>query len=78
MHYVATMFMQVDWSHRSDYVLLRHGVTVSETEEALFDPERLVLEPDPASRSGRSVRVIGWIPAALGRAGHEVSERPGH
>lgn len=38
----------------------RHGITTGEAEEALTDPERVVLEPDYASRSGRSVRIIGW------------------
>lgn len=52
--------MDVDWSHRGGYVALKHGVRPQEANEALRDPERLVIAPDPASRSGRSVRVIGW------------------
>lgn len=28
------------------------------------DPERAVLEPDPASHSGISVRIIGWSQTA--------------
>lgn len=31
-----------------------------EADEALVDPARLVLTPDPASRSGKGVRTIGW------------------
>src|SRR6185436_15206050 len=27
---------------------------------ALDDPDRLVIKPDPASKSGRAVRTIGW------------------
>jgi hypothetical protein len=37
-----------------------HGVTPGDADEALADPARLVLDPDPASQSGRSVRTIGW------------------
>lgn len=28
--------------------------------QALADPSRVDLHPDPASQSGRSIRVIGW------------------
>ena len=60
MYYTREVFMDVDWSHRGGYVALKHGILPSEANEALRDPERLVIEPDPASKSGRSVRVIGW------------------
>ena len=32
----------------------------NEADEALADAARLVLTPDPASRSGKGVRTIGW------------------
>lgn len=54
------MFRNVDWSERDVHMFERHGVTTSQTEEALADPERVVLNPDYASRSGQSVRVIGY------------------
>ncbi|VXC02173.1 transposase [Pseudoclavibacter sp. 8L] len=38
----------------------RHGVEPHQAEEALDDPEALLRSPDPASRSGRSDRYIGW------------------
>lgn len=38
----------------------KHGVTTEEADEALDDPDRVVLNPDPASKSGQSVRVIGY------------------
>ena len=41
----------------------RHGVTPKEANEALSDPARLVISPDPASKSGRSVRTIGFAPS---------------
>jgi len=49
----------VDWSFAEDHVWQRHGVPVQWLTEALSDLEALVLTPDPASRSGRSVRTIG-------------------
>lgn len=56
------MYLNVDWSQRADYILRRHGLKPSEAAEALADPRRLVLDPDPASLSGQSIRVIGWSP----------------
>lgn len=38
----------------------RHGVTVEKAEEALADSNRVVFAPDYASRSGNSVRVVGY------------------
>jgi hypothetical protein len=49
----------VDWSFAEDHVWRRHGVPVQWLTEALSDLEALVLTPDPASRSGQSVRTIG-------------------
>ena len=52
--------MSVDWSERSEYIWTKHQTTVEQANEALTDPDRVVLEPDPASRSGVSVRTIGY------------------
>lgn len=41
-------------------MLDRHGITPEQAEEALSDESRVVFEPDYASQSGRSVRVIGF------------------
>ena len=49
----------IDWQHRGDY-LAKHGLTPDVADEAFADPNRLVIDPDPASLSGRSIRVIGW------------------
>ena len=38
----------------------RHGVTLEQAAEALTDGDAIVFDPDPASRSGLSLRVIGW------------------
>jgi uncharacterized DUF497 family protein len=47
-----------------DYVRDRHGVEVAWANEALQDPAALRIVPDPASRSGRSIRTIGYSPSA--------------
>jgi hypothetical protein len=53
------VYETADWSHRRDYIVAKHKVTSVEADEALADPDRVVLDPDPASKSGRSVRIIG-------------------
>jgi uncharacterized DUF497 family protein len=53
------VFDTADWSHRGDYIA-KHGVNPAEADEAIADPDRVVLSPDPASKSGRGVRVIGY------------------
>jgi uncharacterized DUF497 family protein len=55
--------VRVDWSHRGDYIAIRHGVRAQDAEEALADPDAVVFDPDYASQSGRSVRTIGWSPS---------------
>jgi hypothetical protein len=42
----------------------RHGVEVEWANEALRDPDALRIDPDPSSKSGRSVRTIGYSPRA--------------
>jgi len=42
----------------------RHGIAPDWADEALVDPERTVLEPDPSSKSGRGVRIIGYSASA--------------
>lgn len=56
--------MRVDWSKRCEYVRDRHGVDVKWADEAVGDEHAVWLVPDPASRSGHAVRVIGYSPAA--------------
>lgn len=38
----------------------RHGIRPVEANQALADPARIVLAPDPSSKSGQTIRVIGW------------------
>ena len=54
----------MDWTYRADYVRDRHGVEVAWANEVLQDPGALRIVPDPASRSGRSIRTIGYSPSA--------------
>ena len=49
----------IDWLHRGDYIA-NHGLTPEVADEAFADPNRLVIDPDPASLSGKTMRVIGW------------------
>jgi len=56
--------VEVDWSHRAEYMQQRHGVTVEQAGEALSDPLAVVAAPDPKSRSGHSARVIGYSASA--------------
>lgn len=54
----------MDWSRRGEYMHHKHGITTDMASEALDDPDRVVLDPDPSSKSGESVRVIGYSPTA--------------
>ena len=54
------MWDDVDWSVRGSYMQERHGITPAEADEALQDQFQVILIPDPASTSGRGIRVIGW------------------
>jgi uncharacterized DUF497 family protein len=58
------VFGHADWSQRGDYIVAKHDVTPDEADEALLDPERVVIEPDYNSTSGRSVRIIGFSQTA--------------
>ncbi len=50
----------VDWTHGAQHMWERHKVSVGEADEAVSDVDAVWFDPDPASRSGRSVRVIGY------------------
>lgn len=55
--------MAVDWSKRSEYITLKHGVTPAQADEALADDNAVVFTPDYNSASGESVRTIGDSPS---------------
>lgn len=50
----------VDWTHGAEHMWSRHKITVAEAGEAIGDVDALWFDPDPHSRSGLGVRVIGY------------------
>lgn len=50
----------VDWRHGQGHMWDNHRVTTAEADEAIADPDCVWMEPDPKSRSGDSIRVIGY------------------
>ena len=60
MHYDGPVFDCVDWSHRGAHMQRKHGITPAIANEALDDPNRVVIDPDYHSESRRSVRIIGF------------------
>jgi hypothetical protein len=59
-HYDKDVFESVDWSKRGEYMQSRHGITAQVANDALGDANRVVIDPDYNSASGRSVRIIGF------------------
>jgi hypothetical protein len=64
MHYDGRAFERVDWTHGATHMQANHGITPEVANEALGDPDRVVIEPDYNSRSGQSVRIIGFSTTA--------------
>jgi uncharacterized DUF497 family protein len=54
----------VDWQHGAEHMWAGHQVSVEQANEALADDERILVDPDPKSRSGQSARLIGYSPSA--------------
>lgn len=49
----------IDWTHRAEHIA-KHGLTPELANEAAADPRAVVIDPDPASKTGKSVRIIGY------------------
>lgn len=64
MHYDDGVFERVDWTHGAAHMQANHGITPEVANEALEDPDRVVIAPDYNSRSGHSVRIIGFSTTA--------------
>jgi hypothetical protein len=62
VEYIGGVSERVDWSKGEKHMVARHAITVAWANEALADPDRVWMQPDPASESGHSVRVIGFSP----------------
>lgn len=60
MHYDRQVFERVDWTYGAGHMKATHGITLEVANQALGDPERVVIDPDYNSRSGQSVRIIGF------------------
>lgn len=54
----------MDWTKRAGYIQQRHGIQAAWASEAVADDHAVWLAPDPASRSGHAVRVIGYSVSA--------------
>lgn len=54
------MSQRVDWSKRAGYLRIRHGIEPGWANQAVDEEHAVWLTPDPASRSGHAVRVIGY------------------
>lgn len=52
--------MDVDWSERGLHMWRRHAISEQMTDEAIADAVAVWLDPDPRSKSGRGIRVIGY------------------
>lgn len=50
----------VDWPARARQHAANHGLTVDSCTEAVTDPDRLVIDPDSKSETGKSFKIIGW------------------
>jgi hypothetical protein len=64
MHYGSRVFERVDWTHGAVHMHTSHGITPEVANEALGDPDRVIIAPDYNSRSGQSVRIIGFSTTA--------------
>ncbi|AXQ63259.1 hypothetical protein I5G72_gp14 [Mycobacterium phage Collard] len=50
---------------RAEHLWERRKTTIRQAEEALNDPQRVTLDPDPARREGgNGIRVVGYSPTA--------------
>lgn len=46
MHYVLLVHDHIDWTHRGAYMHARHAITVEVANDAISDPQRVVIDPD--------------------------------
>lgn len=60
LHYDSGVFERVDWSKRGAYMQRKHHITPEMASDALSDADRVLIDPDYNSTSGKSVRIIGY------------------
>lgn len=59
------MGFEADWQHGAEHMWTGHQITVEQANQALADVDALLFDPDPASRSGTSARLIGYSSSAV-------------
>jgi hypothetical protein len=52
--------VDADWTHGDEHMRARHQVSPEGADEAVADIDAVWFDPDPTSKSGRNVRVIGY------------------
>lgn len=52
--------MEITWAADRDAHLARHGVTIAQANEAVAHDDALEINPDYNSKTGLSIRVIGY------------------
>ncbi len=55
---------EIDWTFAEEHMWSSHMIVAPWVIEGAQDPRRLVVNPDPASHSGTSLRVLGFSPSA--------------
>lgn len=50
----------VDWETAAGHIWHTHQILIEWVKEACADVDRVILDPDPASKSGRSLRIVGF------------------
>lgn len=50
----------IDWTHGESHMFAEHKITVEWANEALADPSAVIFDPDYNTKSGISVRTIGY------------------
>lgn len=60
MHYDGKVFERVGWSQRGAYMQRKHGIAPAIADEALEDPNRVVIDPERFKVGGNFV-ASGYI-----------------
>lgn len=55
---------QIDWSERDNYIAVNHDTNPTQANEAATDANARILNPDPKSITGISIRIIGYSTTA--------------
>ncbi|MDA2987904.1 MAG: transposase [Actinomycetota bacterium] len=50
----------IDFEAAAEHIWQGHRILMDWVREACSDDDRVILDPDPASRSGQSLRIVGF------------------